>query len=414
MRSRSSSEAPAAESPCDSLPGMRRICVLGGGRVGSLIARDLSRDSAGAEGFAVRVADLSKENLTRLGAEGIEPFEADLSRPEEIRRAVEGADLVVGAVPSFLGFRMLETVIDAGKDAVDISFFEEDPFRLQALAEERGVTAVVDCGVAPGTGNLLLGHLVATLDRVERYLCYVGGLPSLRTWPWEYKAPFCPGDVLEEYTRPTRLKEDGRVVVRPALSDLELVDLPGVGTLEAFNTDGLRTLLETVDVPSMQEKTLRYPGHVDRVRALRETGFLGEEPVEVPGARDGEAVRVRPRDLTSQLLFEAWRLGEEDEDLVVERVVVDGEGDRRRLRHTWDLLDRRDPETGDTAMARTTGFTCAAAARALAAGLWDRPGVVPPELLGQHEPCYRAILADLAERGVTFRETVEELSSPLR
>lgn len=390
---------------CDSLRAMARtVCVLGGGRVGSLIARDL----AASGGFTVRVADLSKESLARLGGEGIEPFEADLSRPQGIRRAVEGADLVVGAVPSFLGFRMLETVVGAGKDVVDISFFEEDPFRLEALARERGVTAIVDCGIAPGTGNLLLGHLVATLDRVERYLCYVGGLPALRTWPWEYKAPFCPDDVLEEYTRPTRLKERGEVVVRPALSDLELVDLPGVGTLEAFNTDGLRTLLETVDVPTLQEKTMRYPGHVDRVRALRETGFFDEAPLEVPAADGGGAVRVRPRDFTSKLLFDAWRLGD-DEDLVVERVIVEGESGGRRRRHTWDLLDRRDPATGDTAMARTTGFTCAAAVRALAAGLWDRPGVVAPEVLGQDEACYRAIFSDLAERGVTFRETVEEL-----
>lgn len=382
---------------------MPNVCVLGGGRVGSLIARDLSS----SEGFAVRVADVSKENLARLAERGLEPFEADLSRPDEIRRAIADADLVVGAVPSFLGFQVLETVIDAGKPVADISFFEEDPFALQDAAEERGVAAIIDCGVAPGTGNLFLGHLVTTLDRIERYACYVGGLPAVRTWPWEYRAAFCPGDVIEEYTRPTRLKERGEIVVRPALSDLELIDLPGVGTLEAFNTDGLRTLLTTVEVPWMQEKTLRYPGHVDRMRALRETGFFSEDPIEVPGT-NGSRVRLRPRDVTSELLFDAWRLGDEDDDLVVERVVVDGEADGRRVRHVWDLLDRRDRETGDTAMARTTGFTCAAAARALAGGLWDRPGVVAPEVLGQNEACYRAIVSDLADRGVVFRERVEE------
>jgi len=380
---------------------MRQICVLGGGRVGSLIARDLSR----SEGFTVRVADLSEENLARVQSDGIEPCKADLSRPDEIRRAIADADFVVGAVPSFLGYQMLETVIGEGKDIVDISFFEEDPFALDGAAREHGVTAIIDCGIAPGTGNILLGHMVATLDRVERYRCYVGGLPSLRTWPWEYKAPFCPDDVIEEYTRPTRLKERGDIVVRPALSEPELVDLPGVGTLEAFNTDGLRTLLETVDVPWLQEKTMRYPGHVDRMRALRETGFLGEEPIEVSGV--GGPVKVRPRDFTCQLLFDAWRLGE-DEDLVVERVIVDGVRAGKPVRHTWDLLDRRNPETGDTAMARTTGFTCTAGLRALAAGHWTEPGIVAPEVLGQNEACYRAILDDLAAHGVTFRETVEE------
>ncbi len=379
---------------------MRQVCVLGGGRVGSLIARDLSND------FAVRVADVSEDNLGRLQGKNVEPFRADLSKPDEIRRAIADADLVVGAVPSFLGYRMLETVVGEGKDIVDISFFEEDPYQLQGPAEEKGVTAIIDCGIAPGTGNLILGDVIRRLDRVELYLCYVGGLPAVRIWPWEYKAPFCPDDVIEEYTRPTRLKERGEIVVRPALSDLELVHLSEVGTLEAFNTDGLRTLLETVDVPWMQEKTMRYPGHVDRMRALRETGFFGEEPIEVPGP-DGP-VRVTPRDFSSSLLFDAWDLGEDD-DLVVERVVMDGEKDGKSVRHTYDMIDRRDPETGDTAMARTTGFTCAAAVRALDAGLWKEPGVVAPEVLGQNEACYRAIFRDLEERGVTFRESVEEL-----
>ena len=384
---------------------MHRVCVLGGGRVGSLIARDLARGDA----RTVRVADRSETILAALDGSGVEPFRTDLGDPREVRRAVEDADLVVGAVPGAMGFRTLETVIEAGRDVVDISFFEEDPFALDDLARERGVTAVIDCGVAPGTGNLLLGRLLEELDRVDAYRCYVGGLPAERTWPWEYRAPFCPDDVLEEYTRPTRLKERGEEVVRPALSDLELVEVPGVGTLEAFNTDGLRTLLTTVDVPWMLEKTMRYPGHAERVRALRETGFFDLGPIEVPDGAGGPApVRVRPRDVASALLFDAWRLGDED-DLVAMRVEVDGARDGRPVRHRWDLLDRRDPETGDSAMARTTGFTAAAAARVLLAGLWEGPGIVPPEELGRSEPCHRAILGDLAERGVVFREMVEEL-----
>lgn len=386
---------------------MRQVCVLGGGRVGSLMALDLSR----SEGFKVRVADISEANLDRLRTSTVEPIRADLADPAEVRRVIADADLVVGAVPSVMGFETLKTVLEAGKQVVDISFFGEDPFRLDALAREQGVTAIVDCGVAPGTGNLILGHLLGRLDRVERYRCYVGGLPIERVWPWEYKAPFCPDDVIEEYTRPTRLKERGEVVVRPALSEPELIDLPGVGTLEAFNTDGLRTLLDTVDVPWMQEKTMRYPGHIDRIRALRETGFFGEEPIEVPGP-DGP-VHVAPRAFTSALLFDAWRLdpegGSEHDDLVVQRVIVDGEEGDRAVRHVFDLLDRRDPTTGDSAMARTTGFTAASAARALMAGLWEHPGIVPPEVLGRNEACYRAIFSDLEARGVRFRQRVEVL-----
>ena len=160
---------------------------------------------------------------------------------------------------------------------------------------QRGVTAVVDCGVAPGLSNMMLGYH-ASQGAVSSYRCLVGGLPVKRTWPWQYKAPFSPVDVLEEYTRPARLVEGGCIVTRPALSEPELVDLDPVGTLEAFNTDGLRSLLVTMrQVPDMVEKTLRYPGHIDYIRVLRESGFLGTEPrqcrrcFDTPDRRGGRA-----------------------------------------------------------------------------------------------------------------------------
>src|SRR5690606_37486262 len=133
---------------------------------------------------------------------------------------------------------------------------------LDALAKEQGVTAVVDCGLAPGLGNILFGRLNEELDSIDTFLCHVGGLPVVRRKPYEYAAVFSPLDVIEEYTRPARFIENGALVVRPALSDVEKMDLPGVGTLEAFNSDGLRTLAVTMKAPNMKEKTLRYPGHV--------------------------------------------------------------------------------------------------------------------------------------------------------
>lgn len=156
-----------------------------------------------------------------------------------------------------MGFCTLKTVIECGKDIVDISFFPEDPFKLDQLAKEKKVTAVVDCGVAPGCSNLILGYMASILDVIESFSCYVGGLPRIRTWPYEYKTPFSPSDVIEEYNRPARLVDNGKVVTQPALSEVELIDLPGVGTLEAFNTDGLRTLIRTMKVPCMKEKTMR-------------------------------------------------------------------------------------------------------------------------------------------------------------
>jgi saccharopine dehydrogenase-like NADP-dependent oxidoreductase len=376
-----------------------KIVVLGGGRVGSAMARDLARDPR----FAVTVVDASEAALRRLEDQGLRTERADLADPAAVGRAVRDHDLVVGAVPGFLGFATLKAVLEADKDVVDISFFDEDPFLLDELARERGRIAITDCGVAPGCSNLVLGRMAAELDRVDSFVCLVGGLPAERTWPFEFKAVFSPIDVLEEYTRPARFKRHGQMVTLPALTEVEPVDVPGIGTLEAFNTDGLRTLLRMTDIPSMVEKTMRYPGHADKMRTLRETGFFNTEPVEVGGAR------VRPLDLTAKLLFSSWQLGPGEEDFTVMRIVVEGEKDGRRARHIWDLLDRYDRETGTTSMARTTGYTCTAAVRLVAAGLFDRKGISPPEFVGRDAAAYQFILRELALRGVVFRETMIEL-----
>jgi lysine 6-dehydrogenase len=376
-----------------------KIVVLGGGRVGSAMARDLARDPR----FEVTVVDASEGALGRLAESGLRTGRADLADPEAVRQAVRDHDLVVGAVPGFMGFNTLKAVLEADKDIVDISFFDEDPFLLDELARERGRIAIMDCGVAPGCSNLVLGRMAAELDRVDNFTCMVGGLPAVRTWPFEFKAVFSPIDVIEEYTRPARFKRFGQMVTLPALTDVEPVDFPGVGTLEAFNTDGLRSLLRTMDVPSMVEKTLRYPGHADKMRMLRETGFFGTEPMEAGGAR------VRPLDVTARLLFSSWQLGPGEEDFTVMRIVVEGEKDGRRARYAWDLLDRFDRETGTTSMARTTGYTCTAAVRMVAAGLYDRKGISPPEFVGRDAGAYAFIMSELAARGITFRETVTPL-----
>ena len=375
-----------------------RVMVLGAGRVGSAIVADLVKEND----WGISVADISITALERLGvAPNLDKQVADLGDPAVVGRIVPGHDLVVGAVPGPMGFATMRAVIEAGVNVVDISFFEEDPFDLDDLARKRGVTALMDCGIAPGCSNLIIGHLQTVFDGIDAFSCYVGGLPSVRHWPFEYRAVFSPIDVLAEYTRPARLVEHGRVVTRVALSEVELLDFPGVGTLEAFNTDGLRTLLRTVDVPHMKEKTMRYPGHADSMRMLRETGFFATDPVRV-----GENM-VRPIDLTAELLFPAWNLREGEEDLTAMRVEVDGTFKGKRCRRIYDLLDRFDRATGTTSMARTTGYTCTAVVRALAAGLYTEPGVSPPEFLGRASGCYDFVIERLRERGVIFEEREE-------
>jgi saccharopine dehydrogenase-like NADP-dependent oxidoreductase len=373
---------------------MQHITVLGAGRVGSAMIQDLAAD------FQVTAVDASQANLSRLTGKNIAKRKADLSQTKAVQAAVKDADLVVGAVPGFMGFATVKAVLEAGKNIVDISFFPEDPFRLDKLAKSKGLIALTDIGVAPGCDNLILGYVETQLDRVNRFECLVGGLPKVRTWPYEYKAGFSPIDVLEEYTRPARYVAHGKEVVMPALSEPELVDLPGVGTLEAFNTDGLRTLIHTVNAPFKKEKTLRYPGHIEKMRMLRETGFFRKEPVDVNGAK------VAPLDLTTQLLFPMWQMKEGDEDFTVMRVVVEGERKGKTITYTYDLLDSYDRAGMTTSMARTTGYTCTAAARLVVRGLYKRKGVSPPEYVGREKGCWDFIRKELAQRRVVFRETL--------
>jgi len=378
-----------------------KTVVLGAGLVGAPMALDLAAD----EQFDVTVADIDEGALQRLAARdaGIATTRADLSDAAVVKKLAAEHDLVLSAVPGFMGFKTLEAVIAAGRNVVDIAFFPENAFDLDERAKAAGVTAIVDCGVAPGMSNLLVGHVDAELDRTENVLIYVGGLPEIREWPYEYKAVFSPIDVIEEYTRPARYVENGRMVVREALSDSELIDFPGIGTLEAFNSDGLRTLADTIDAPNMKEKTLRYQGHIEKMAVLRASGLFGKEPIEIQG------VRIRPIDFTAKLLFPMWQLEPGEADVTVMQVIVEGEKGGKRRRHVYDLLDRYDPATQTHSMARSTGYTATTAIRMLAAGLYERAGVSPPEFVGRDAKCVAFMLEGLAARGLDYRRTVTEL-----
>ncbi len=374
-----------------------KIIVLGAGLVGGPMAIDLAKEDQ----FDVTVADIDRTALDNLATRAaITPLEADLSQPEKVTELVSNYDFVVDAVPGFMGFQTLKAIIEAGRNVVDIAFFPEDPFLLDDLAKENGVIAVMDCGVFPGMGSALIGRTQRRLDSVDNVLTYVGGLPEVRQWPWEYKAVFSPIDVIEEYTRPARYVENGAPVIRPALSDPELLDFPEVGTLEAFNTDGLRTLMQTIGAPNMKEKTLRYPGHIEKMLLLREAGFFSEEPLDINGQM------VRPLDLTGKLLFPQWQLGPDEGDITVLQILVDGMKNGRRVHYRYDLLDRFDHETGTTSMARTTGYTATLTLRLIAEGLYQHKGISPPEFLGRVEGCVPFLLEGLKERGVEYREQV--------
>ena len=377
-----------------------KVIVFGAGLVGGPMAIDLAKNKE----FDVTVADIDRSALEKLSSKyGIETIEQDLGIPEVVRSLALGFDYVINAVPGFMGYQTLQAIIEAGKNVVDIAFFPEDPFNLDQLAKEHSVTAIVDCGVAPGMSNILTGYVYNLLDQTDMTITYVGGLPEVREWPYEYKAVFSPIDVLEEYTRPARYVENSEMIVKPALSDPELIDFQGIGTLEAFNSDGLRTLAQTLDIPFMKEKTLRYPGHIRIMEILRETGFFRHEPVEVNGKQ------IRPIDVTSQILFPIWELKKGEVDITIMRTIVEGLKGGKKFRYTYDLRDKYDAKTATHSMARTTGYTATMALRLIASGKYDRKGIIAPEYLGQDQQAVDYILEGLKKRGVAYFESIEEL-----
>ncbi len=365
-----------------------KIAVLGAGMVGRAISIDLAKD------YAVTSFDVSQANLDKLSfaAKNIQLKHADLSQTSAYSAWLREFDLVVTAVPGFMGYATLEAVINAGKDIVDISFFPENALQLNELAIQKNCTVITDCGVAPGMSNFIIGRYNTEM-KIDAISCYVGGLPKNRIPPFEYKAPFSPVDVIQEYIRPARLKENGHVVTKPAMSEIESLQFDGVGTLEAFNTDGLRSLLYTMShIPEMKEKTLRYPGHAKLITDLQNAGFFSTTPVYING------LPITPLDFTSQLLINQWKLLPGEEELTVMRVTITGEKNVIE----YNLLDHYDTQTGLSSMARTTGFTCTAAVNLISRGLFNKKGIFPPESIGDDKHCFDFVLAYLKDRGVNW------------
>lgn len=372
---------------------MKKVIVLGAGMVGSAMAIDMAKK------HDVTSVDINENSLMELKKHHIKTIKFNLSKYSEIPALVRDYDLVISAVPGFMGYNVLKAIIEAGKNSVDISFMPENTMQLCELAMKHNVTAIVDCGVAPGMPNFIAGYHNETM-KIDRFEYMVGGLPKTRSFPFEYKAPFSPIDVIEEYTRPARYVENGHQIVKPPMSDPELIHFDNIGDLEAFNTDGLRSLILTFsNIKDMKEKTLRYPGHIKLIQALQKAGFFDAEPIEIDGKM------IRPIDFNTKILFKSWKLGATEREFTVMRVSLWGTEDGKQKQIIYDLYDEFDSETCTSSMARTTGYTATAAANMFMDGLFTEKGTFPPELVGKYPQCFEYILNYLKERNIEYRKT---------
>lgn len=363
--------------------------------VGSAIAIDLSKK------YNVSLTDLNQDALIKAyqKCNTLKTFLLDVTKKSTLQKTIKDFDLVVCAVPGFLGFETLKSIIEAEMNVVDISFFSENSLELDALAKDKNITAIVDCGVAPGMDNIILGYYNEKMKLTD-FECLVGGLPKVKKWPFCYKAPFSPVDVIEEYTRPARYIENGEIITRDALTDCEYVEFDDIGTLESFNSDGLRSIIFTMPhIKNMKEKTLRYPGHVEYIQVLKKSGFFDTAKIEINGTK------LSPIDVTSKVLFNEWKLGDTEEEITVMRITLKGEnlaGKNEEVVYT--LYDQYCNETNTSSMARTTGYTAAAAANIILEDKFSEKGVFPPELVGKHEACFYYFLSYLEQRNIVYKK----------
>ena len=371
-----------------------RAVVIGSGLVGSEIARDLARSNTFSE---VVVVDAKAENLARLKGKKIRTVKTNVFHGSVLARLLEDSDIVCGALPGRLGFEMMRKVIGTGKDLVDISYTPQDPSALNSLARRNNCILVPQCGVAPGLSNICVGDASRRLSKIDTVRIMVGGLPRHPRPPLNYQFVFSPDDVINEYTRPARIIDQGHFKTTPALSGIGEMRFPGVGELEFFVTDGLGTLPTTFpNVNEMAEYTLRYPGHARIMESLRTIGLLDKVPIKV----DGNS--IEPRRVVLELM-RSLSLDSGKEDLLAFRVEVRGRIGRRLGEVSYQMLDFYDPRLRATAMARTTAYTCTAVTHLIIEGKIPKKGVVTPEELGTEERLFRFVKMFLKARRVLLR-----------
>ena len=378
-----------------------RMLVLGAGLQGSACAYDLLQNPDVTE---VRLADLRldhiHEAIAPYSGERLIPTRVDVRDREAMLALMRESDAAMSAIPYYFNLELARLAVEAGTHFSDLGGNTEIVFKqkeLDAQARAKGVSVIPDCGLAPGMVNILAEYGISKLDRVDSVRIYVGGLPQKPEPPLNYQIVYSLEGVLDYYTTRSWVLRDGKRTQVAALSEREPVNFDGqVGELEAFHTaGGLSTMAWRYEgkIPTMEYKTLRYPGHAHIMEAIRELGLLELEPVDVKG------MKVVPRDLVVAAM--GPRLTKpEGRDLVALRVVVEGTRGGKPARLGWELVDFYDEQHKMSAMMRATGYSLSITGQLQVRGEAGPPGVHTPD---ETMPAERYI-AELKKRGVVIRE----------
>ena len=378
-----------------------RMLVFGAGLQGSACAYDLLQNPDVRE---VRLADLHIDHLPEFLApysgKRLLPTRLDVRDQEAVHAVMRESDAVMSAIPYYFNLELARAAVESGVHFCDLGGNTEIVFQqreLDAEARRKSITIVPDCGLAPGMVNILSEHGIRQLDRVKSVRIYVGGLPQRPEPPLNYQIVYSLEGVLDYYTTLSWVVRDGKRKQVKALSERERVDFPSpVGELEAFHTaGGLSTMAWRYEdkIPTMEYKTLRYPGHAHIMEAIRDLGLLDLEPAEVKGQR------VVPRDVFVSVVTPRLRKPY-NHDLVALRVIVDGTKGGKGKKVGWELIDYYDAARGISAMMRTTGYSLSITGQMQVRGEVSTAGVHTPDECIPAE----AYIAELGKRGVRIRE----------
>lgn len=379
-----------------------KVLAVGSGNIGSVAVEDLATSMKSTE---IVIADKdesrSKAVAERIGRNNVSSMQLDIADCNKLLQTLKKFDLAMGFLPGALGYTLMEACIEAKKSLVDVSYMAENPLKLHSAASKARITIIPDCGLAPGISNFLIGHAYAKLEKTSSVKIMVGGLPEKPVPPLDYVITWSPDSLIDEYTRKAVIIQHGKKTEVEALSGVEAINFPKVGKLEAFYTDGLRTLSQTLkDVEEMWEKTLRYPGHAEKIKMIEGLGFFEEEKVKIEGTL------VSPRRLTARLLERKLKIPE-IKDFVAMKVEVSGVKNGKRLSFVYHMLDKYDQKHGITAMARTTAYPMSIVAQLMLKGIIKQKGVIPPEKLGMEKEVVQEFLSELKKRDIKIIEAKE-------
>lgn len=358
---------------------MATVCQIGCGMIGKVMAIDISKR------HDLHLSDIDQSSLSEVKAldPSIKTKCFNFNNIDVLKSFLEPADIVLVAVPGHLGYNLLKTIIGLKKNIVDISFSPEDLLSLDKMATDNNVTVIFDAGLAPGIPNFLLGNINKE-ENVKKFKYFVGGLPKNPIPPYNYKAPFSPVDVVEEYTRPARIMENGEVIIKPALTDIEQRYYSNTGMLEGFNTDGLRSILITMrHIPNMVEKTLRFPGHAQLINKEIKSRKI------IPGDKD-----------SLNRLFKLWKPSPDELEFTVLDIIIETE----TKKHNYFLYDETNLKENTTSMARTTGYTASAVVDILDQNIFIEKGVFPPELVGSNKKVINYLLNHLKAKNIQLKK----------